>query len=402
VKDRVSLFIFCQSLGWDVMQSLPFMDGLADNRASARPILGSACASLPTVLSGTLPDRHKHFAWFYYSPLSTPFRLFKYFSYLPVLKNSRRLRENLVLAVKRSFGITGRLSIFNMPLKHLPLFDFAEKDNLFKPGGLGKVPTLFDLFLENNVNYFCSSPDRTDVGNADAMGAALQKGEVSAAFWHLSGMEHILTRLGPESVALRARVAWLDLRIRGIYEIASRRYHRVDLAVFSDTGVVPILDVYDLQRRIDDTGSTPYEDYVAIYEPTMARFWFISNRSRPVVRHVLDSLPCGRILSQEDLAAEGCWFDDYRFGEVIFLARPGTVFTPNNIIWELPASAGGYHPDTPGMAAGFVCNIPRLQPPKTVAGIHNLIVENVAELAGVRRNSKPPPGAAGAGEGVYG
>ena len=380
MKDRVSLFIFCQSMGWDMMQKLPFVDGLADIRSAARPILGSPCATLPTVLSGTLPERHKHFAWFFYSPMSTPFRMCRYFSFLPRIKKSQRVRDNIVLAVKKTFGITGRLSTFNMPLKHLPLFDFVERRNLLQPGALDDVPTLFDFLAESNVSYFCSSPDRADVENADALSNALMAGKISVGFWHLAGIDTILTRLGPASSALRGRVAWVDHRIRGIYEIARSRYRRVDLIIFSDSGMVPIFNVYNLQRRIEETRFNPYEDFVAIYEPTMARFWFKSPSSALIIARILESVPCGTILSRDELAKEGCWFDDHRFGEIIFLAQPGTVFTPNHMHGESPAAARGYHPDTPEMAAGIISNTPGIQPPRTVAEIYNILVQNVMDL----------------------
>jgi len=378
VKSRVSIFVFCQSFGWDLMQKLPFMDGLTEVRSSARPILGSSCASLPTLLSGTLPAQHKHFAWFYYSPISTPFRMCRFFSYLPVFRSSRRFRENIVLAVKKSSHITGRLDIFNMPLRHLPLFDFAERRNLLLPGALGNVPTIIDFLNENNVPYVCSSPDRGDVENADIITSALFSGMASVAFWHVAGIDATLTRRGTSSSALRARVAWLDHRLRSMYDIARANYNSVELVVFSDSGVVPIVDSYDLRRRIQDTRFQPYADYIAVYEPTMARFWFMSPSCGAIIHRILLSLPCGRIIEKDELAREGCWFDDQRFGQVIFVANPGTVFTPNHIQRDSPVTARGYHPDTPGMAAGFMCNIPGIAPPATLPEIYDFLVRNVA------------------------
>jgi len=379
VKSRVSIFIFCQSFGWDLMQTLPFLDGLADVRSCARPILGSSCASLPTLLSGTLPAEHKHFSWFYYSPINTPFRVCRFLSYLPVFRHSRKLRDNIVLAVKKSSHITGRLDIFNMPLRHLPLFDFTERRNLLLPGALGNVPTIIDFLDENNVPYVCSSPDRSDLENADIISAALLGGTASVAFWHVAGIDAILTRRGMASSAIRARVAWLDHRLRGIHDIARARYRRVDLVVFSDSGVIPILDFYNLRQRIQDTRFLPYVDYVAVYEPTMARFWFMSPSCEPVFRRILQSLPCGRIIEKDELAREGCWFDDHRFGQIIFIANPGTVFTPNHIQRESSLAARGYHPDTPGMAAAFMCNLPGIVPPATLPDIHDFLVRNVTE-----------------------
>ena len=381
MKNRVCIFVFCQSLGWDLMERLPFLDGLAAIRAPMRPILGSSCATLPTVLTGTLPATHKHFAWFYYSPVSTTFRMCKFFSYVPVLNRSRRVRDNLVHAVRKSFGITGRLSIFNMPLRYLPLFDFVEKRNLFEPGALGEVRTLIDFFKDANISYFCSAPEHSDMENADAISEALRDGGVSAAFWHLAGTDQILARRGTGSSASRGRVAWIDYKIRNIYEIACRNYRQVNLVVFSDSGVVPVYDVYDLKSRLEQTRFSHLQDYVAIIEPTMARFWLLTPMCRAAMARILSMLACGTVLSKEELQKEGCWFDDARFGEIIFLANPGTVFTPNCMNWDLPVAARGYHPDTPGMAAGIVSNIAGLAPPASVAEVYAMLVRLAAGAA---------------------
>jgi len=388
----VSIFVFCQSFGWDLVQKLPFMEGLADVRSSARPILGSSCASLPTLLSGALPAEHKHFSWFYYSPISTPFRMCRFFSYLPVFRSSRRFRDNIVLAVKKSSHITGRLDIFNMPLRHLPLFDFAERRNLLLPGALGNVPTIIDFLDANSVPYVCSSPDRGDVENADIITSALYSGMALVAFWHVAGIDAILTRRGASSSALRARIAWLDHRLRSMHDIARAKYDRVDLVVFSDSGVVPIVTSYDLRRRIQDTRLQPYADYIAVYEPTMARFWFTSPSCEATVHRILASLPCGRVMEKDELIREGCWFDDRRFGEVIFVANPGIVFTPNHIQRDSPVTARGYHPDTPGMAAAFICNMPGIVPPATLPEIHDFLVRTVAD-DDLRMEGAQPSGA---------
>ena len=142
MRRNVSLFIFCQSLGWDLIQRLPFIDGLAENRAPVVPMIGNSAATLPTVLSGLPPEEHGHFDWFVYSPATSSFRVCRYLSHLPAAaRRSRRVRNAVVRWARNSSGMTGRLNIFNMPLRRLPLFDFAEPIDLAELGALGTTKT---------------------------------------------------------------------------------------------------------------------------------------------------------------------------------------------------------------------------------------------------------------------
>ena len=384
MKRGVSLLIFCQSLGWDLMQRFPFVDGLAENRSSMRAILGNSAATLPTALSGALPQEHGHFDWFIYSPGTSPFRSCKYLAYLPApIRRSQRFRNAAVRSIGNSRGITGRLSVFNMPFKRLPMFDFVEHRDLLDPAALGQVRTLIDFFVTKDIRYFCSDHRLTDPENADALTEAVQAGKVSAAFVHLTGIDEVIKREGDESPALRGRIAWFDHRIRRLYETAALKYDNVELIIFSDCGAVPVSDVFDLQAHIEAGTHTYGRDYAAVYNPAMARFWFLRHECRLALVEMLNALPCGRILSREETVRQGCWFADNRFGEAIFLAHPGVAFAPNYIEAAPPAAASGYHPDNEATAAGFACNLADTEPPRALPEIRAFLVQSAARSAGI-------------------
>jgi len=384
MKRGVSLFIFCESLGWDLMQRLPFVDGLAENRAGVTPILGGGAATLPTVLSGAPPQEHEHFDWFVYSPRTSPFRMCRYLSYLPAaIKNSRRFRNAVVRWIRSANDITGRLDIFNMPLRRLPLFDFVEPRDLFERHALGKIKTLIDFFEENDIDYFCSDHNETDPENADALAEALYSRKIAAAFLHLRGIDTVVKHEGPGSSAVRGRMAWIDHRIRRLYETAAMGYDRVELVVFSDCGTLPVTNVFDLEDKLSKSRYAYGRDYVAVYGPTMAGFWFMTRERQTGLVQILNMLSCGRVLTKEELLEQGCWFSDNRFGEAIFLANPGTVFIPNDIVSAPLVTASGYHPHNEGLAAGFACNLGDIEPPKRLTQIHGLLVQSAARSAGI-------------------
>jgi len=374
MADRVSIIIFCQSLGWSLMEELHFLEGLAANRTAMRPVLGGPAASLATLLSGRMPAEHGHFAWLRYSPATSPFRACRFYAFLPG-RNSRTVRRRALESVRRSSGANGRLSLFNVPLQHLPLFDFVERRDLFEPEALGEVKTLIDILIQSGSRFYASSFRRSDPDNADALADALKAGALDTAILHIGGLERVLAERGPGSPGTRGRIAWLDHRVRKLCDIASSRYAGVDLVVLSDTGVVPVRGLRDLHARLATTGCRYGRDYVAMYSPTMAQFWYASDSGRGAVPVALAATAGGNLLAEEQLKAEGCWSPDHRFGESIFLAEPGTRIAPNFIESDGSVALSGYHPDTPGMEAGIVTNMQDIELPTDVRDVFPLLAD---------------------------
>jgi hypothetical protein len=111
--------------------------------------------------------------------------------------------------------------------------------------------------------------------------------------------------------------------------------------------MTPVRNYYDLMKDVASTGYRVRKDYLAVYDSTMARYWFFNEAARRDITALLKKTDCGRVLPDEELRALGVFFDDRRFGEVIFLLRPGWIFSKsdfNGPQWK-PAGMHGYHPD---------------------------------------------------------
>lgn len=123
--------------------------------------------------------------------------------------------------------------------------------------------------------------------------------------------------------ALDERIAWYDGQLRNILATAREMDPQATMTVLSDHGMTPVSNYYDLMKEVTATGYVLKKDYLAVYDSTMARFWFFNDAARRDITAVLNKAPSGRIVSDEELRALGVFFDDRRFGEVIFLLRPG-------------------------------------------------------------------------------
>ncbi|MEX2015111.1 MAG: hypothetical protein WD873_00650, partial [Candidatus Hydrogenedentales bacterium] len=74
--DTLSLFVFIDALGWELAQRHPFLDDLLPIKAPLQTIFGYSSTCDPTIFTGVLPHDHGHFAFFYYAPEKSPFRMY--------------------------------------------------------------------------------------------------------------------------------------------------------------------------------------------------------------------------------------------------------------------------------------------------------------------------------------
>jgi hypothetical protein len=122
--------------------------------------------------------------------------------------------------------------------------------------------------------------------------------------------------------------------------------------------MTPVSSHYDVAAEVERLGFDMPGDYLAVYDSTMARYWFFSEKARREITGRLSQLPCGRMLGDEELADLGILFPGRRYGEAIFLLKPGCLIARgdfNGPAWT-PAGMHGYHPDDPDSDAVFLSN----------------------------------------------
>src|ERR1019366_8662836 len=118
---------------------------------------------------------------------------------------------------------------------------------------------------------------------------------------------------------LEEKMGWYERELRSLFDLARSLDPSAGMTVFSDHGMTPVVCRHDLFGEIEPLGFHMPEDYLAVYDSTMARFWFFSDRARAEISAVLRSSICGDILEDEELERLGIRFSDQRYGEVVFL-----------------------------------------------------------------------------------
>lgn len=173
---------------------------------------------------------------------------------------------------------------------------------------------------------------------------------------YLSELDHFLHEHCEDGNEVGKQLAWYEDQLREVFDTARDSDGGVSLTVFSDHGMTPVSNHFDLVNVVDLLGLTMPADYLAVYDSTMARFWFFNDQARRMIVDMLDSLDCGRILSDDELGQLGILFPDRRYGEVVFLLHPGWILTRSDFHGKgwTPKGMHGYHPDDPFSDAVFL------------------------------------------------
>ena len=369
-KRRLDVFVLVDALGWKFLEGREFLSDILPFRQPLRTVLGFSSGAIPTMLTGLSPAQNGHWNLFYYDPQGSPFRWLRHFSFLPDGLVDHRVARKLVKEIgKRILGMGRNFECCVSP-RLLPWFNFIERRNIYGPGGIAQAKSVFDLLLEKGVSHRVYTYHRWR--DKEILRRALRDVEQSDAsffFVYLCEMDLLLHEQGK---GLKEKLAWYAAQLRQLFLATRRMDPDATFTITSDHGMTLVREHYDLIKEVRTLGLAMPQDYLAVYDSTMARFWFRSARARHSVRDLLQFLPYGRILSDVELRELGILFPDRRYGEVIFLLHPGLLLSQSDFNgpgW-LPAGMHGYHPDDPYSDAVFLSNREPPAPVQSIADVY--------------------------------
>lgn len=351
---KLVLYTFIDAFGYEIYKEhSSFLKEIAPESTELKSVLGFTNTCLPSILSGQYPQEHKQASLFYYSE-NSPFKWMKALSFLPGFFDRFRVRNILSKVVKKLHNYTGYFQLYSIPFNKLCYFDFTEKKDYFVPGA--PFNTIFDYCVENNIDYHCSNWRLGEDENLKIMNEKIKEAKIKFAWLYLPSLDGVMHMHGTQSEKTKEKIQWLDAQISNTYKEALKHYDEVSLYVFSDHGMYDVSGGYDLIKDIDSLGLTYGKDYIAMYDSTMARFWFKNPQAKEKITDKLKEVEAGDILSKEELQKIKTYFEDGRFGELFFLMKPSVMINPSYFGKNLIAGMHGYHPDAAGSNAMLLSN----------------------------------------------
>jgi hypothetical protein len=345
---KIALFMFIDALGWEIIKERPFLKDVLPHRHRVEMQFGYSSTAIPTILSGERPTVHKHLSFYYYAPEKSPFKLTKYLrlDFLPFSIGERwRVRHVLSKIVAKMYGFTGYFELYSMPYSRLPYFDYIEKTDIFVPGGLRPVHNIADILEENRIPYHISNWRLQEIENVERLIREVEKGEIRFAFLYTAAMDGLLHRVTKSGKEVDAKLAWYEDQIHRLLNEVQKTYQDIYFAVFSDHGMTTLTGVVDVKSRIEELGFRFGSDYAAVYDSTMARFWFLSPKAKKSILSVLRGIPNSRILNETDLRRYHIDFEDHMYGETFLLMDPGVQIAPSDMGLKALPGMHGFAPE---------------------------------------------------------
>ncbi|HUF61298.1 MAG TPA: alkaline phosphatase family protein [Verrucomicrobiales bacterium] len=372
----LDLFVFVDALGWEIVSRRPFLRDILPRQSRCETVFGYSSACDPTILTGAPPVEHGHFSCFVKAQGKSPFAGMRGWGWAPQrIAGHHRLRHHLSRLVARRHGFTGYFQLYSVPFRCLPYLDYTEKWDIYEPNGiLGGQETVFAAWERSGRPWMRSDWRKGDRENIAEVRAVIGEGEVELIYLFTAGPDAAMHRYGVDAPESRALIEKLEGSIRELWEEAKRRYGRVRISVFSDHGMCDTRSGSDLFRRWATLGLRYGRDYVAVWDSTMARFWFGAEEVRRQALGWLHDQPDGAVVDDASLARWGCLFPDRRYGEVFYLLPAGSLFVPSFMNQSWVKAMHGYDPDHPDSAAAWLTNAEGLPVPRSLG-----------EIAGVMR-----------------
>jgi hypothetical protein len=358
MKPRIDIFIFADALGWAQVTRRQFAADLLPVRNRCETLLGYSSTCDPTILTGAPPCEHGHFSFFIKAAGRSPFARFRHLGWLPeIIAGHHRVRNRLSRFVARHYGYSGYFQLYSVPFSKLPYLDYSEKKDIYQPGGInGGQTTIFEHWQRSGKPWARSDWRLADPDNIAHARHQIEKGDVELLYLFTARLDALMHKHGVEHPQVDAAFDQFAANLQGLADLAARHYRDVRLHLFSDHGMADVQVCSDLLPRWDKLGLTYGRDYIAVWDSTMARFWFNDAASRATATAWLSKQADGEILTDERLAGYGCLFADRRYGELFYLLPSGSLFVPSFLNQRKVTAMHGYAPEHPDSAAAWLSN----------------------------------------------
>ena len=391
--------LLVDALGWDAVEegaSGPWLADLLPHRRPLTTILGFSSGALPALLTGTWPRQNGRWLMYRRAAGPTPLSVARLFAALPArVRRSYKVSRLLHAAVARS--VRGYFALYDIPWGRLPLLDLPERRDLYAPGAVPGHPTWFDDWAERRYAVQVWDWRAPEAANADAFLAACERPGADVLFWYTPAQDALRHRYGNGAPEVLAHLDRLGETLRSAVERLGRQGGAPWVYVFSDHGMSEVTFHADLMAEVDAAvgagGAAAHgegRDWLAFYDSTVARFWWLQPRAResvrPKIRSRLDAVGAGSWLSEEECRRYGVDFADRRFGEDIYVLRPGGLIVPSYMGRDAVRGMHGYRPEEPTSRAIFLSNRPAPDDVRHVVDVRAHLLEEWDRHQACRRS----------------
>ncbi len=378
---KLSVFMFIDALGWEIVQKHHFLEELLPYRNKVKMQFGYSCTAIPTILTGQKPEVHKHLSFYYYNPQESPFKLFKLLKFLPgVIFDRWRFRHLFSKIIAKLYGFTGYFEMYAMPFARLPYFDYIEKKDMFIPNGLSPVPNLADKLEEAGLKYHISNWRLSEEENINSLIKDVSNKSIDFAFLYTAAMDGLLHQVTKDGKEVRQKLDWYSEKIFTLKQEMEKNYDEYNLFIISDHGMTTLTQTVDAKKIVEALPLKFGKDYIAVYDSTMIHFYYFNDNARKSIKDVIKTIPYSRLLNENDKIKYGINFPDNMYGDDIVLMEPGVQIAPSDMGRNALPGMHGFSPEHEDSFASFLSSKEVDVKPEWVGNYFDVMMQEIEAL----------------------
>jgi len=295
------------------------------------------------VLASKYPDEINYFCLYSKSKSENNLKFLKYLSFIDWIPE---VRVNNVLRNIISKYISKSRNYFNYDLSRIPLkyahkFDMLGDKKSLTETNFFEKDSLLDVLSKNNLKYYyCWYPYPAGLSDDDkkieSVKEIISKNNHDIIFLHLSALDRIGHRFGPQSEEIKLKLKELDKEVSDLI-----KQNNLKFIIFGDHGMKQVDETIDYRPIVKSLNKNNEPTFFV--DSTMIRFWNISEQE---LNEILKPISSKGYLITSSLRKElHANFKDDSFGEYIFVLKAGKVFYPDFFNSYIPKGMHGYLPD---------------------------------------------------------
>ncbi|MCK4982981.1 MAG: alkaline phosphatase family protein [Victivallaceae bacterium] len=363
MSDSIHVFIYLTGPGWHILKEHGFLTKYCKHQFPVQSQLGCSHSALSTTLTGKLPNEHGHFSSYYFKKSTT------------VLETAQRFYYKFV---GKKSGYSGKYSV---PLRNLNCFvqsNHHAKD--LAPGCFSPLISIVDLVHEKKLAHsIINTATGSPIQALKNLRHRLKDKSVNFAFIQIDEMDNLLHHYPHDFQKIDKKLRRYERQIKKIISVGNASSSKFNLTVLSGHGMTFAPQTINIKKKINSLGITYGYDYHAVYDPTMALFWYKTKSVKSIILDKLYEFRHCKVLSAKEKKDFGINFSDRRYGETIALVEPGFQISPNDILSKPLPGMHGYNPDHPDSLGACISTQSISPSPSHVKDFFNIMANFVAE-----------------------
>ena len=376
------VFFYIDALNSSFLNSdiMPFLSSLATERSycELENVIGYSFAIQSCMLSGKYPEETNHWLPYFYSPQKSPM-LFKTLNKIGAVFPLDRLPSlrHLTVGQIRRFLLKDGVHTNNVPLLIIDKLALYPYYYMCELPFFNELKELLAKKCQASLTYI--GPPKLKKHLYESLlkytrASNYEKEFIIAYEDALDGLGH---KFGPYSTECLHYAKSLDRVLFRVYQKLEKYFgENLTFFVFSDHGQCERAHSLDLLSELEKRALYFAEDYLCFIDATMALFWPQNEVVKEKILNVLDEIKIGKVIDEDLREQYHIKFNDKRFGEIIFVLKPGGTFFPN-FFSPFSAMRGlhGYLPEDE-VQKGFLISSKKFSyPPRHVKDFRNLLLD---------------------------